>query len=59
LAHGSHPSFQYEFPCPTIHSRRVSGVRFKVMRYAVDSRIEGGLAYGGGETERRGVFGNS
>jgi hypothetical protein len=35
------------------------GVRFKVMRYAVDSRIEGGLAYGGGETERRGVFGNS
>jgi hypothetical protein len=27
--------------------------------YAVDSRIEGGLAYGGGETERRGVFGNS
>jgi hypothetical protein len=35
------------------------GVRFKVMRYAADSRIEGGLAYGGGETERRGVFGNS
>jgi DNA invertase Pin-like site-specific DNA recombinase len=34
-------------------------VRFKVMRYAADSRIEGGLAYGGGETERRGVFGNS
>src|ERR1700748_1253609 len=29
------------------------------MRYAVDSRIEGGLAYGGGETEGRGVFGNS
>jgi hypothetical protein len=27
--------------------------------YAVDLRIEGGLAYGGGETERRGVFGNS
>ena len=27
--------------------------------YAVDSRIEGGLAYGGGEAERRGVFGNS
>jgi hypothetical protein len=27
--------------------------------YAVDWRIEGGLAYGGGETERRGVFGNS
>ena len=27
--------------------------------YAVDSRIEGGLAYGGGEAERPGVFGNS
>jgi len=27
--------------------------------YAVDLRIEGGLAYGGGEAERRGVFGNS
>ena len=32
-------------------------VRFKVMRLCC--RIEGGLAYGGGETERRGVFGNS
>ena len=39
--------------------RLAKRVRFKVMRYAVDSRIEGGLAYGGGETERRGVFGNS
>ena len=32
-------------------------VRFKVMRLCC--RIEGGLAHGGGETERRGVFGNS
>jgi hypothetical protein len=51
--------FLFTRPTPTTQPRRRRWVRFKVMRYAVDSRIEGGLAYGGGETELRGVFGNS